>query len=72
MSAFDDLHEALLKAKALSYMTYGNAGESFRSMGDEVQDEFLWALSDLLVEAVGALECLRAEDHRGTEKGGNG
>lgn len=58
LSAVDDLSGAVRKAQALSLMTYGEAGQSFRSMGDGAQDYFLWALHGLLCDAVEALDRL--------------
>lgn len=65
MSAFDDLYMAIAKAKAVSYMTYGDAGEAFRNMNDDAQDEYLWALSGLIVEASDALKRLEDEGREG-------
>ncbi|WP_423459402.1 hypothetical protein [Ottowia sp. VDI28] len=65
MSAFNDLYAAIAKAKAISYMTYGDAGEAFRNMSDDAQDEYLWALSDLIAEASKALKRLEDEDREG-------
>ncbi|MGB3070397.1 MAG: hypothetical protein WBC18_17715 [Ottowia sp.] len=65
MSAFDDLSEAILKAKAISYMTYGESGEVFRNMNDTAQDEYLWALSGLIVAASEALKRLENEGRKG-------
>ena len=58
LSAMDDLSGALRKAEALSLMTYGDAGDSFRSIGDGAQDNFLWALHGLLCTATEALDRL--------------
>lgn len=42
----DTVLEALAHADAMVNMTYGNSGEAFRCMSDELQDEFLWALAN--------------------------
>lgn len=47
----DGAQAALLKAQALIAMTFGESGESFRTMNDDYQDRFLWAISDLITEA---------------------
>lgn len=60
LDAFDTLNAAVTKAHALSMMTYGNAGESFRDMADALQDEYLWALGDLLSDAVEALAIINS------------
>ncbi len=64
LDAFDTLSAAVTKARALSMMTYGNAGESFRDISDALQDEYLWALGDLLGDAVEALAIIN--NSRGT------
>lgn len=38
------------KLNALLAMTYGEGGENFRSMPDEMQDEYMWACSDMARE----------------------
>lgn len=71
LSAMDDLSSALRKAEALSLMTYGDAGDSFRNMGDGAQDYFLWALHGLLctaTEALDRLERLDAQEAKGAVK----
>lgn len=68
MSAFDELHAAVRKAHALSLVTCGSSGEEFRGLNDGVQECFMWALSDLLRDAVNALD--RLEPARWHEKGG--
>jgi len=35
--------------------TYGNSGESFRSMADHLQDAYLWQCADLVDEIEGLM-----------------
>lgn len=56
IDAVDATHSALIKVRALLCMTYGNSGEAFRSMCGEYQDSFLWAISDLVDNAVAGFE----------------
>lgn len=51
IDAIDSTQQALLKAQALIAMTFGEPGEAFRTMDDDYQDRFLWAISDLVTEA---------------------
>ena len=41
-----------LSAKLLTLLcnTYGEAGDSFRGLNDELQDNYLWACSDIAAE----------------------
>ena len=55
IDALDKASEALAHAYALVNMTYGDAGESFRGMNDEMQDSFLWALADRIRAARAAV-----------------
>lgn len=64
----DRVNEALSKAQAMVYMTHGSAGESFRSMSDETQDRFLWALCDHIESA--ALQLAQLQDELNSRKGG--
>ena len=68
-SAIDDLSAALRKAQALSFMTYGEGGDSLRGMQDGYQDYFMWALAGLLTEAVGALDRLTGLEAIGRQGG---
>lgn len=38
------------KLHALMMMTYGEAGESFRSMNDELQDNYMWACAGMVTD----------------------
>ncbi|WP_406622491.1 hypothetical protein [Acidovorax sp. SDU_ACID1] len=67
LDAYDALNAAVTKAHAMSMMTYGNAGECFRCMSNALQDEYLWALGDLLSDAVAALRII---DGAQEQKGG--
>lgn len=51
IDAIDSTQAALLKAQALIAMTFGESGEAFRTMNDDYQERFLWAISDLVNEA---------------------
>jgi hypothetical protein len=46
----DKLGAASAKLDALLACTYGGPGESFRDMSDDLQDNYLWACSDLAGE----------------------
>lgn len=46
----DTLSEKACKLKALLVHTYGNSGEAFRAMNDDVQDSYLWTCSNLMDE----------------------
>lgn len=59
-TAYGILCAAVTKAHAISIMTHGDAGESFRNMTDALQDGYLWALSCLLDDAVQALETINS------------
>lgn len=67
----DGLNETLAKAKALALMTYGESGEKFRGMCDEMQDTYLWALSDIIESANKYLAQLQ-DELTGTKGGANG
>ena len=56
LAAQDRMQAALLKAKSLSLVTYGEQGETFRSLKDDDQEVILWTLSDLVCEAFAASE----------------
>ena len=43
-------HALATKLNALLAMTYGDQGESFRCMSDCIQDEYMWACSDMAEE----------------------
>lgn len=47
----DCLSEAIAKAQAMIFMTFGESGGSFRRMSRETQDNFLWALCDHIESA---------------------
>lgn len=51
----DRATELSSKLKALLAMTYGAAGESFRGMSDELQDEYLWACAGMADELKSAV-----------------
>jgi len=54
--ARDALYESLKKAQAMAKVTYGESGDGFRTMSTDLQDRFMWALSDLLDDACEALD----------------
>lgn len=47
---FDNANTLAAKLHALLMMTYGEAGESFRSMNDKLQDDYLWACAGMATE----------------------
>ena len=47
----DKLCEVLAKAESMLVNSCGEAGDGFRSMNDELQDNYLWAVSDFVSEA---------------------
>ncbi len=51
IDAIDSAQAALLKAQALIAMTFGESGKAFRTMNDDYQERFLWAINDLVNEA---------------------
>ena len=51
----DALMARVSKLQAMLAMTYGQAGESFRSMNRTLQDNYLWACADLAHESEGLL-----------------
>lgn len=50
------IDEKSSQLRALLHHTYGNAGESFRSLNDELQDHYLWACAGMADEIVESLE----------------
>ena len=50
----DFIDDRMRKAHALANATYGEQGESFRHLNDEIQDSFMWALAGTLDEALAA------------------
>ena len=54
----DEVMKHVTQADAMAHMTYGNSGETFRCMSHDLQDEFLWALSDRIGEARALLDSL--------------
>lgn len=38
------------KLHAMLMMTYGEAGDSFRSMNDELQDNYMWACAGMVTD----------------------
>lgn len=43
----EDLDQKLAQLDAILAMTHGDAGESFRNMSDDLQDNFLWTCRSL-------------------------
>lgn len=64
----DSLIEAIAKAQAMVYMTYGESGDSFRKMSRETQDNFLWALCDHIESA--SMHLSQLQNELACEKGG--
>ena len=54
--AIDEAHAKALKLEAMLAMTCAGAGESFRDMSDELQDNFLWACQGFAREIKEVLE----------------
>ena len=46
----DSLQQKLAQLEAMLMMSYGCAGETFRCMNDVLQDNYLWACSNLASE----------------------
>jgi hypothetical protein len=46
----DRIDELLTKATALSLVTYGEQGHTFRSLSGDMQDVYMWTLSDMISE----------------------
>lgn len=67
----DALNEAIAKAQAMVYMTYGESGDSFRRMSRETQDNFLWALCDH-IESAGQHLAMLQDELTGTRGGVDG
>lgn len=54
MDAINRLDAVCHKAHALSSIVWGECGESFRNMNDEIQDATLWTLSELIEDILTA------------------
>jgi hypothetical protein len=50
INTIDELSAAAAKLDALLIHTFGVGGESFRVMNDELQDNYMWACSDIASE----------------------
>ena len=48
----DALTKKLAQLHAMLFTTYGDAQESFSSLSDELQDNFMWACSDMAEECL--------------------
>jgi hypothetical protein len=53
VDAVDGAYSKILKLHAMLHCTYGEAGDTFRNLHDDLQDSFLWACTDM-AEAVKA------------------
>nr|GAT44059.1 predicted protein [Mycena chlorophos] len=49
-SAADRADDRIIQAEALACLLYGESGEGFRTLNDEIQDNVCWLLRDLLAE----------------------
>ena len=58
----DQISELAMKLHALLCNTYGNCGESFRSLNGNLQDTYLWACADLAGELEKAATALCLND----------
>jgi len=67
VDARNRLDEALLKAKSLSLITYGEPSNGFHNLDEEHQDVILWILSDFIYAADAAKDAL----YRAMEGGGD-
>jgi len=47
---YNHLHTQLTHLSVMLLMTYGGGGESFRNYNDQIQDEYMWACSQLADE----------------------
>jgi len=47
VTAIDKAYSHILKLQALLANTYGESGPTFRNMHDDLQDNYLWACTDL-------------------------
>lgn len=50
LQTLDELSAAAAKLDALLTGTYGNSGDAFRDMNDELQDNYLWACAGIAEE----------------------
>ena len=58
MQSIDKLQSELSQVRAMIALTNGEPGETFRIMSDDIQDKFLWAVSekiDIAIEAAAAV-----------------
>jgi hypothetical protein len=44
--ALDRINILVLQLQGMCAVTFGDCGQSFRDLNDEIQDCFMWALSD--------------------------
>lgn len=65
LDRFDSLQQKLAQLDAMLTMSYGCAGEAFRNMSDALQENFLWACSDLASECVELVSVLDQADFKG-------
>jgi hypothetical protein len=58
--------------EAMIQVTYGEGGESFRSMADHLQDMYMWAVADLMAElkdCIDKLPCPKTQDRQAASHG---
>lgn len=60
--AYNRAYEAALKLRAMLAVTWGDQGETFREMSNELQDCFMWACFDHAVIISEAIDAIPAED----------
>lgn len=65
IECLDSLQRKLAQLNAMLNMSYGCAGEAFRNMSDALQENFLWACSDLASECVELVSVLDQADFKG-------
>jgi len=46
----DQIASRIQQLEAMLAMTFGESGESFRNMNDDLQDSFLWSCSSAITE----------------------
>ena len=60
----DQLLARQFQLQALLAMTYGEQGDAFRTLSDELQDGFMWSCSMLACEIRDLTAALRAAERR--------
>ena len=58
LASIDKLQSELSQLKAMIALTKGEPGETFRIMSDDIQDCYLWAVSEKIDNAIDAADAL--------------